>query len=217
MASDPPPPITWLWLRHAPIATPGRLTGQSDPPLGPVTPATVSALKPHLRSVTTVLSSPARRCRETLATLRAAGADLPEERVEPAFWEQNFGAWEGADPAACPWPRAAERATLAGFAPPAGESFAEVCTRVGAAIDSRTADSQTADSQTGAEAPGSTLLVCAHAGTIRAALALALGAGPAPALAFDVRPLSLTRLTALAGGWRIDAVNLSHEAESPLR
>jgi len=201
MASDTPAPTTWLWLRHAPTRTPTRLAGRADPATAPVAPARLAVLAARLPPVITVLSSPARRCRETLAALRAVGADLPPESVEPALWEQDFGAWEGADPASCAWPRNAGAETLAAFAPPQGESFAAVCTRVGTAIQARAS-----------ALPGDTILACAHAGTIRAALVAALGSAPAAGLAFDIRPLSLTRLTAFAGGWRVDAVNL--EADS---
>ena len=54
---------------------------------------------------------------------------------------------------------------------------------------------------------GGRVAVVAHAGVIRAALGLALGA-PARGLAFQVAPLSLTRLVALPGGaWSIAEVN----------
>lgn len=54
---------------------------------------------------------------------------------------------------------------------------------------------------------GGRVTVVAHAGTVRAALALALGS-VAPALAFAIAPLSVTRVTALPGGaWSVGAVN----------
>lgn len=51
------------------------------------------------------------------------------------------------------------------------------------------------------------MAVVAHAGTIRAALALAMGNIPA-AISFQIAPLSLTRIVALPGdGWSVAEVN----------
>jgi alpha-ribazole phosphatase len=76
--------------------------------------------------------------------------------------------------------------------PPGGESFAEQITRVAAAID---------------DLPGGNVVLVVHAGTIRAALALALELAPNTALRFVIDPLSVTRIDRLAGGWRIGAIN----------
>ena len=48
--------------------------------------------------------------------------------------------------------------------------------------------------------------VVAHAGTVRAALARACGSVPA-ALAFQIAPLSLTRIIVAPGGWSVACVN----------
>jgi alpha-ribazole phosphatase len=55
--------------------------------------------------------------------------------------------------------------------------------------------------------PAGDVLIVAHAGTIRAALALALGIEPDHALRFVIDPLSLTRLDRLENSWRVVAVN----------
>ena len=54
---------------------------------------------------------------------------------------------------------------------------------------------------------GRDILAIVHAGTVRAALATALGITPAQALRFAVQPLSLTRIDATSEGWRIEMVN----------
>lgn len=73
-----------------------------------------------------------------------------------------------------------------------GESFLDVCQRIGPAVREMAAAGD--------------VTVVAHAGTVRAALALAVG--PTAALAFEVAPLSVTRLRALpGGGWAIAEVN----------
>jgi alpha-ribazole phosphatase len=52
------------------------------------------------------------------------------------------------------------------------------------------------------------MVIVAHAGTVRAGLALALGSVPA-ALAFEVAPLSLTRLCRHDGAFSVACVNLA--------
>ena len=54
---------------------------------------------------------------------------------------------------------------------------------------------------------GRDILAVVHAGTVRAALAVALGITAEQALRFAVKPLSLTRLDSTASGWRIETVN----------
>jgi alpha-ribazole phosphatase len=57
--------------------------------------------------------------------------------------------------------------------------------------------------------PGDVVLVV-HSGTVRAALAIALGIGLEPALRFAIDPLSLTRIDRVSGGWRVVCVNRSN-------
>jgi alpha-ribazole phosphatase len=56
---------------------------------------------------------------------------------------------------------------------------------------------------------GRDVIAVAHAGTIRAALAVALDLSPHAALSFVIDPLSLTRLDAIGDGWRVGGVNMS--------
>ena len=83
-------------------------------------------------------------------------------------------------------------AQLAAHVPPGGESFAALCVRVWPALDDQ---------------PPGRVAVVTHAGTVRAALALALGRSPAVGLAFQIAPLSLTCLTRTPAGWSIGSVN----------
>ncbi|HEV7286914.1 MAG TPA: histidine phosphatase family protein, partial [Kaistia sp.] len=112
--------------------------------------------------------------------------------------EQSFGAWEGRRyveiPELSPW-GIEDYATKA---PPGGESFAAVCARVAHALDRRNASE--------IDAP---ILVCTHAGVVRAALAHALDLPPAKALAFAVDCGSLTRITCIGPrDRRIEQVNV---------
>ena len=119
------------------------------------------------------------------------GGEAPE--TDAAFWEQDFGAWEGRPFSDLPDLGALSPDDLAAHCPPGGESFADLCHRVGPALTR--------------VATGGRVAVVAHAGVVRAGLALALGAVP-QALSFEVAPLSVTRLRRLAGnGWSVTAVN----------
>lgn len=171
-------------IRHAPAQDGGRLAGRRDVPCDAVPEAAAAALRAAVSG--RVLCSPARRCAETARAIwGAAEADV-------RLWEQDFGAWEGRPYAELPdiGPRPA--ADLAAFRPPGGESFED--------LFARTAPVFTALS--------GRHVVVAHAGTVRAALALATGHVPA-GLAFQVAPLSLTRIVRSSGGWSVIDVNRS--------
>jgi alpha-ribazole phosphatase len=55
--------------------------------------------------------------------------------------------------------------------------------------------------------PAGDVVLVVHSGTIRAALAVALGLTPENALRFVINPLSITRLDRLADAWRVVTVN----------
>ncbi len=83
---------------------------------------------------------------------------------------------------------------------PNGESFVDLITRVGAAIDRATETHR-----------GRDIVAVAHGGTIRAAIALALGLAPRGGFAFMIDNCSLTRLDHYQGressGWRVKTIN----------
>ncbi|MEI4488303.1 histidine phosphatase family protein [Frigidibacter sp. MR17.14] len=183
---------TDLWLiRHAPAATGGRLAGRRDVPLAPCDTGAMARAGTALGLPRRVICSPAQRCRDTASRLFPGLA----AETDPRLWEQDFGDWDGAEPADLPDLGPLPRAALARHAPPRGESFADLVTRCAPALLAL------------GGAPGPVAIV-AHAGTVRAALSLAMGCTDA-GLAFAVAPLSLTRLTLLPGGlWSVGAVNL---------
>lgn len=176
-------------IRHAPAAHGGRLAGRRD--VGADLPGE-SALA-GLRAAVgegALIVSPALRCQQTAAALWPERAPL----FDPRLWEQNFGAWEGVAFADLPDIGTLAPAALADHRPPNGESFADVCARVHPVFQ-------------GLAGQGGRVVVVAHAGVVRAGLALALGQVPG-ALTFQVAPLSLTRILALpGGGWSIVEVN----------
>ena len=179
-------------IRHAPALTEGRLAGRRDVAADCPDLAAIAALRAGLGAFDHLVVSPALRCVQTAQALWPAFAP---NLVDPALWEQDFGDWEGLPFADLPDLGPLSTADLATHRPPNGESFADVCARAAPALI-RAADL------------GGHVVIVAHAGTARAALALAMGSVPA-ALTFQVAPLSVTTLcrTAPDGAWSVATVN----------
>jgi broad specificity phosphatase PhoE len=140
------------------------------------------------------------RTRLTAQAIFAAGypeQPLPEEHD---LREQDLGEWQGLahealvarlrQPPHPFWPHAAEEV------PPGGESMADVRARVGPVLD-RLAERHA----------GGDVVIIAHGGSIRAALAHALDLTPHQALVFSIRNLGLTRLEKHGADWRVATVN----------
>lgn len=170
----------WLLIRHAPVEG-GRLNGRrSDPPCNLPSAAELAAVAERVGSFERLIASPAQRC---VSTARALFPQSPLQ-LEEGLGEQDFGEWDGRPYEEIPDLGPLPAADLARHAPPNGESFEAACARIGAGLL--------------ALPPGRSVVV-AHAGTVRAALALALGSAPA-ALSFEVAPLSMTLVRSLPGG-----------------
>ena len=178
-----------ILIRHAPALNDGRLCGRTDVAADVTDGARLRAVAAEVGVPAHLIVSPALRCRQTATTLWPGVDARPDARL----WEQDFGAWDGFAFADLPDLGPLPAAQLAAHRPPGGESFADLCARVAPALQDMSA-------------PDSTVIV-AHAGTVRAALACALDSIPA-ALAFEVMPLSVTRLLRLRSGqWVIGMVN----------
>lgn len=144
--------------------------------------------------------SPLTRTRRTAAAIFTAGYPRAELGVEPDLTEQSLGEWQGLPHAELP-----ARLTLPQHAfwplggherPPGGESMAEVIDRVGPTLE-----------RLAREHAGQDVVAVSHGGTIRAAVAHALGIGPDNALHLAIQNLSLTRLERHPEGWRVMCVN----------
>lgn len=200
----------WWWVRHAPVVNHGgRLYGQTDLSADTTERRRFEALARALPAGAVWLASALRRTHETAAAIADARADTGQEAqrwaVEPDLGEQDFGAWQGLT-----WDElATQRGNLAhkfwvapaDFTPPGGESFVQVVERVMPVIGRWTAQHE-----------GGDIVVVAHGGTIRAALACALDLAPERALAFSIDNLSITRIDrvdgpAAGGAWRVVSVN----------
>ena len=170
-------------IRHAPVAEPGVLNGRRDV-AARLSPEPVDALALGVGRVARVIVSPALRCRQTAAALWPGTDPMEDARL----WEQDFGDFEGRALTDLPDLGEMTPEALAAHRWPGGESFADVCARVTPGLQ---------DAARLAEDLAAPVAVVAHAGVIRAALALVTGHVPG-ALAFEIAPLSATRL----GVWR---------------
>jgi alpha-ribazole phosphatase len=202
----------WWWIRHAPVTVnKGCCYGQTDFPCEVGDEAAFRAIAERLPQDAVWIASPLKRTHMTAAALVAAGARGPDPIpgpgiiIDPELIEQHFGDWQGVSYNELHARRGDEwhRFWLAPAheTPPGGENFANVVRRVGAAILRLNETYQGCD-----------IVAVGHGGTIRAALALALGMPPENALGFAVDNLSLTRIEHFpepggAHGWRVAAVN----------
>jgi broad specificity phosphatase PhoE len=193
----------WWWIRHAPVPDGGCIYGQRDLSADCSDARAFACRAASLPAGAVWFTSHLRRTHETAAAICAAGYGAATPTVERDLAEQHFGEWQGQPrkdvyAAQSRWP--GFWLAPADHAPPGGESFAQMVARVAPAIERLT----------GAHA-GRDIVAVAHGGTIRAALALALGLTPAAALAFSIDTISLTRLDHIAGkagaAWRVVAVN----------
>jgi alpha-ribazole phosphatase len=194
----------WWWVRHAPIAPPydrGFAPIDAEAELGDGAP--IDALARGLPAEAVWIESPARRTAMTGTALRAAlgKADAPVLE-EPAFIEQDFGDWHGQSyKQVYSGLSDKQLAAPALLKPPGGEAFADVIPRVGEAIQ-RVSEAQA----------GRDIVAVVHAGTIRAALAVAMDLSPRQAISFVVDLLSVTRLhrherAAAPAAWSVVTVN----------
>lgn len=144
--------------------------------------------------------TPLSRTQRTAGAIFQAGYKRAEPVVEPDLIEQSLGEWQGlphaelpeklANPAHAFWPLAGDEK------PPGGESMLEVVVRAGRALE-----------RLAVEHRGEDVVIVSHGGTIRAAVAHALGVAPDNALHLSIQNLSLTRLERHPAGWRVVCVN----------
>ena len=168
-------------IRHAPARPAGFLYGRTDADCDEIEPPLKDRLSQILTDCQALYSSPAIRC---VKTCEAVFPGRRPQRIE-AFWEQSFGDWDGLAFEDVPNIGPLKGDDLVQFAPPNGESFADLCERVQPALI-RLLDAE--------KAPSTAVFV--HAGVIRACLGLAFDSLSA-ALRCEIDPLSVTRLRAL--------------------
>ncbi len=197
-------PARFFLVRHALVTPAARaiLYGSMDVALCDVAlreeAASYRWLAARLPEGAAWVTSPLARTRATAEAIFAAGYPRAPLAEEPDLVEQHLGEWQGithealverlAHPAHPFWPHAAEER------PPGGESLADVVARVGPVLERHAARNRD-------------VVMMAHGGSIRAAIAHAMGISPYQALQFSIRNLGLTRLEKVGGDWRVAAVN----------
>ncbi|MDP9270140.1 MAG: histidine phosphatase family protein [Chloroflexota bacterium] len=139
-----------ILVRHSTTAASagGRNLGQgSDPPLAAAGVALATRLGAALSvelaelpiTELRLVSSPARRCRETMAAIARAIGQSDEPELDARLMEINYGAWEGLTPKECadrdPELRAEWEADPFTVQIPDGESGADVAARAFPAFD----------------------------------------------------------------------------------
>ena len=199
--------VTRFWLvRHALVEenARARLYGVHDVQLCPESllaqEPMYQALAQRLPAEATWIVTSLSRTRRTAEAI-ARWRRRPEEfAVEPGLIEQDLGDWQGLVHAELPsrlempahpfWPVSADEQ------PPGGESFAQLCLRVGQTMERLAAAHQ-----------GREVVVVSHGGAIRGAVAHALGLSAYQALLLSVQNLSVTILERHERQWRVVSVN----------
>ena len=186
-APDLGAPTTLLLLRHGATALTAekRFSGSGDPELAEVGRAQAAAVARRLAArggVDAIVSSPSRRTRQTAqAVAEALGLRVV---IEPDFRETDFGLWDGHSFAEVRERWSAElTAWLAdpAAAPPGGESFDAVATRV------RTARERVLERYA-----RQTVLVVSHVTPIKTLVRDALSAPPEALFAMELSAAALS-------------------------
>lgn len=193
----------WWWVRHAPVVNPeGLICGQSDFKADLSDTGKFDVLAGNLPENAVWVTTSLCRANETakgLSRLVPIDGAITED---DGLREQSFGDWEGArwDDIPAGVSEAYWRDPVANRTPN-GEGFADVASRVSRTIE-----------RMNAEHGGRDIVAVAHAGSIRAAIGLALDGGLRSSLSFRISPLSLTRIDVAdgeGGDWsRVCGVNL---------
>ena len=171
-----------FFVRHAPSIPSGFLYGRTDADIAAISPEKNSWIRSCLNQCSAIISSPARRC---VNSYQMFYPDQPPPRIMASLWEQSFGEWEGMAYDQLPDIGEKSGADLVNFCPTKGESFTDLCQRVNKALSTILAEEE-----------AEKIAIFAHAGVIRASLALALE-NPVAGLKFEIGHLSVTHIRAL--------------------
>lgn len=198
-------PITtrFWWIRHAPVLNPHRiLYGQTDIEVDLSNDKTFIALAKLLPDRAVWVTTTLTRANKTAKKLAQHKSKKIKVKNYDKLQEQLFGDWEG-----CHWdsiPALEQKpywADAVNTRPPNGENFSDVANRVAETVNKLIKTHR-----------GSDIVAIAHAGSIRAAIAMATQTEPRAGLSFHIAPLSLTRIDAIERGtdiwWRIGSVNM---------
>ncbi|MBI2978465.1 MAG: histidine phosphatase family protein [Rhodospirillales bacterium] len=199
----------WWWVRHAPVVgVDGIIYGADDVACDVSDAASFRALAKTLPGEAVWVTSHLTRAVKTAKAIAEAGLAFPEPVVERDLAEQSFGDWQGLS-----WDQMRELDQTSHDAfwqdptrarPPGGESFADQIRRTARVIERMTTEHE-----------GRDIVAVAHGGTVRAAVAHALGLAPEQGMAITVGTLSVSVLEHVKGGllrgrggaWRVVSIN----------
>jgi alpha-ribazole phosphatase len=199
--------LRWWWVRHAPAVGAGNIIhGTDDSPANLSDADTISRLAKLLPTNAMALTSGVARAAQTYSAFRQINPELAAPRTDSDLDEQDFGDWTGRTwDEIGPLTKRFWKDPIA-TSPPRGESYNAMCQRVQRTIKARTNVLRRGN-----------LISVAHAGPIRAALALALDLSFPISIRFEIDMLSITRIDAIVSdtgvAWRVRAVNFRPRAE----
>jgi broad specificity phosphatase PhoE len=155
----------------------GLLLGRHDPPLDLLGVEQAGRVARAVGPVDRVVSSPLRRAVET-----AEMFGLPVE-IDERWTELDYGEFDGLPVTGVPEAVWQQWRADSEFAPPGGESIAQLTRRVHKACDDLCDEAQNGN-----------VVVVSHVSPIKAAVAWALGVGPEVAWRTHLDPASITRI-----------------------
>jgi len=198
---------SWWLVRHGPVINPKNLIyGVADPDIDTSDEGLYLPLAIALPKDAIYFTSTRERTQKTLKHVaRVGGFEAPPSEQISGFDEQSFGDWEGLT-----WDHLFRdgRSHTFWLAPakervPGGESFEDLTQRVSESL-----------TELSRKYSGKKIVLFAHGGTIRAALACALGLDGEAALRFSIDNCGITQITHLrlpdsSETWHIKHVNIS--------
>lgn len=185
---------TLYWVRHGPTHRKDMI-GWTDAPADLSDTAALARLSDLLPYVP-VISSDLVRAVDTASAIQGSRPRLPHD---PDLREIYFGAWEARTGKELneenPEAMRAFWTDPTHERPPGGESWSDLETRVGRAVDRLLAD------------PPEALIIVAHFGVILSQLRHALGVTVPEVLAHKIDNLSVTTLSHGPEGWQAERIN----------
>jgi broad specificity phosphatase PhoE len=177
----------------------GLLLGRADPALddlGREQARAAAEVLAETAAVGRVVSSPLARCRATAAIVAGVAGGGLEVEIDERWIELDYGELDGTPLSAVPATTWAEWQGDVGWAPPGGESHADLGERVRAACDELAAPAGHRDvsGTHAAGGAGGDVVVVSHVSPIKAAVAWALGVGDEVAWHLFLAPASITRI-----------------------
>ncbi|RKT20725.1 broad specificity phosphatase PhoE [Paraburkholderia sp. RAU2J] len=196
-------------LLLSPASTAAQRAGRfpADDPLDARGLAEVKAHAARLRAALSgdaaTFVSPATCARETASALGLAAT------VDAALADINYGNWQGRRLAdlAIEAPQELAAWTLDPYAaPPGGESFSQLVTRMGQWLDALGTPDETGGGTTNGKTSAAstrahTVVAVTHAPLLRAAIVYAIGASPTVFPRIEITPLSMVELRYSQRGW----------------